>query len=127
MFRDSILKEAIEQGICHLRQTHAYQYIDNFQTILNTLNKTNTIFINKIKVEIKSPKVVLNQYGIVTSNYYQYELKEHNFTGIIIGPHFYLFLNMFYSITTKNRLNSIVILLLLHPFIIQTKQLYFIS
>ena len=34
LFRDSILKEAIEQGICHLHQTHAYQYIDNFETIL---------------------------------------------------------------------------------------------
>ena len=56
---------------------------------MNTLNKTNTIFINKIKVEIKSPKVVINQYGIVTSNYYQYELKVHNFTGIIIGKIFF--------------------------------------
>ena len=27
LFRESILKEAIEQGICHLKQTHAYQSI----------------------------------------------------------------------------------------------------
>ena len=83
LFKDNILKEEIEEGLCQLSTADTDKYI---QCIEESLNDTYGLVINNIKFEFSTKIFQKSYYGVVESNYEDH--KAHNFTGIILGPHF---------------------------------------
>ena len=85
LFKDVILKEAIEERDCRLLYMEENEYIKCYQTVIGA---TYSLIINEHNFTFSSEIFDKNRYGIIKSNKNQHNHKAHNFTGIIIGPQF---------------------------------------
>ena len=85
LFKNVILKEAIEERDCRLLYMEENEYIKCYQTVIGA---TYSLIINEHNFTFSSEIFDKNRYGIIKSNKNQHNHKAHNFTGIIIGPQF---------------------------------------
>lgn len=86
MFEKDVFKEDIERNICKKRKNEDYFYIECPEEFYKNL--TFEMVVDNNKIEISPSLFIESFYGLVTSNYRNNGgRKEHNFTGVIIGPH----------------------------------------
>ena len=86
MFEKEVFREDIERNICKKRKSGDYLYIECPDEFYKNL--TFEMVIDNNKIEISPSLFIESFYGLVTSNYRNNNgRKEHNFTGVIIGPH----------------------------------------
>lgn len=86
MFEKDVFKEDIERNICKKRKNEDYFYIECPDEFYKNL--TFEMVVDNNKIEIAPSLFIESFYGLVTSNYRNNGgRKEHNFTGVIIGPH----------------------------------------